>query len=234
MSVEDGFIDWPVGVPTHRLEGTFVKQRVVEKPKAPFSVELPGLVVRAGGMFGVSIVPAACVVLEGDAPLDYAVVHAAITDQKALGHELKQLAEAFCTRPPESFSVAVRAEQTSTADVVLAAEANALGGCGCKGRPAAIPARVELILGQGKKRKRSPPIRAAVMPVLSAYPPCGDSKELTEAFYLFDCHSEWQGIPGTGHWTYCRGPCPAGEVCICDNFPKKASVCDGWDFCHCS
>jgi hypothetical protein len=68
------------------------------------------------------------------------------------------------------------------------------------------------------------------VPTMSKYPP----REDAVAYYLFDCHAEWQGIPGTGTWTYCRGSCPAGEKCLCDAWfgPDRAN-CDGWDTCWC-
>lgn len=233
MNTCKNVVDWPIGVANRQFAGSFIKQVVMDKPRALFKAEYPGQVFRCGGLFAVSIVPAASIVLEGDAPVRYAIVHLGIVDQRHLTRQLEGLAEQAQDREPGSFGLAVSCENSSVGEIVAAAEANGTGGCGC-GHAGGLNARVELLLGVGEEVVRSEPIRARIRPAQTLYPSSRPSHRLAKAFYLFDCHSEWQGIPGTGHWTYCRGPCTAAEVCICDNYPSKRANCDGWDFCHCS
>ena len=223
-------LDCPAGVPSRQLPGSFVRLHVAASADACFELVYPGAVLRSDGVYALSVIAAQMLVLPGDAPVRYAVVHLGISDQRQLARQLERQANVACGDAPSSFALAVSAEGRSFGDVVAAGEAGA--GCGCGGA-GGIGARAELLFGAGGDVERSQPIRAMLRPKMSRYAPAKGSAQLPLAAYLFDCHSEWQGIPGTGHWTYCRGPCKAGETCVCDYYPKPSSVCDGWDFCDC-
>lgn len=221
-------IDCPAGVPSRHLSGSFVRLQVAASADARFELSYPGAVLRSDGVYAVSVIAAQMLVLPGDAPVRYALVHVGIVDQQQLARQLDRLANGACGDAPNSFALAVSAAERSFEEVVAAGES----GCGCAGARG-LPAKVELLFGTGGEVERSQPIRALIRPTMTRYAPSKGCGQLPMAFYLFDCHSEWQGIPGTGHWTYCRGPCPAGKSCVCDYYPSPRSNCDGWDFCDC-